>query len=280
MNGRRAIVGLCMLCALLVSAFAAQSASAVTRGTTAFTCKLKDPMTGPGFSAAHCKPGDAVVTGAKFEHIPIAEGEKTHVTFSNTGIGLGTTEVGVHRLKSTIAGSAVQFSSSEVDCSGSLQNKKHGAGEPPEGEHYIHGTGIPCTLSNFKEELLGCTVTGITAPGGKEMVSTTKLTTTTTGKGHTITLSPESGTLLAEFELTGCVIGPITLKLFGSLTCIPDGATINCTHNNGTELKGLRFQNATTGPLAGYEGTFTVKGGKEPITEPTSPISVTTVETA
>ncbi len=34
MIGRRAIVGLCMLCALLVSAFAAQSASAVTKGTT------------------------------------------------------------------------------------------------------------------------------------------------------------------------------------------------------------------------------------------------------
>jgi hypothetical protein len=34
MTGRRAIVGLCMLCALLVSAFAAQSASAVTKGTT------------------------------------------------------------------------------------------------------------------------------------------------------------------------------------------------------------------------------------------------------
>jgi len=39
MASRKTIAGLCLLCALGLSAFAAQSASAAVAGTTAFTCK-------------------------------------------------------------------------------------------------------------------------------------------------------------------------------------------------------------------------------------------------
>ena len=51
MHRRRAVVGLCMLSALLISAFAAQGAAA-TKGTTAFTCQEK---AGGTFTDAHCK---------------------------------------------------------------------------------------------------------------------------------------------------------------------------------------------------------------------------------
>jgi hypothetical protein len=66
MNGRRAILDLCMLCALLVSAFAAQSASAA--GTTGFTCKAGAAEA--GFSDAHCLT-PAVGAAVKFTHVAI-----------------------------------------------------------------------------------------------------------------------------------------------------------------------------------------------------------------
>jgi hypothetical protein len=286
MHGRRAIVGLCMLCALLVSAFAAQSASAVTKGTTLFTCvaaQVPGPETTKGFSDAHCKvPTEnkaGQLSNVKFEHLEVPQDEKTHFTYSNKNVGPKTETTSIHRLKATIAGSAVSLNSPEVHCTGFLKNRKHGAGEIPEGEHWIHGTEIVCTFSLVKEELLGCTVTGITAPGGKEMVSTAKLTATSTGKGDSITLLPEVGTLFSEFELTGCAIGPLTIKVHGSLTCKPTGATVICNHEEVTAAKSLRLQNPTTGPVAGYEGEVTITGGKEKLTDPTGTLSVTTVET-
>jgi hypothetical protein len=80
MTGRtRAIAGACLLCALLVSAFAAQSASAVTKGTTAFTCK----ETGTGdFKDAHCKEGVSPGTGS-FKHVEVAKDTTTHITVTD-----------------------------------------------------------------------------------------------------------------------------------------------------------------------------------------------------
>jgi hypothetical protein len=59
MTGRRAIIGLSLICALAFAAFGAANASAL--GTTQFTCK---PGTGAGFSEAHCT--SAVPSGASF----------------------------------------------------------------------------------------------------------------------------------------------------------------------------------------------------------------------
>ena len=55
MTGRRAVVGLCMLCALAFSAIAAQAASA--ESTTAYKCKVPaegDEAIGGAFTAPHC----------------------------------------------------------------------------------------------------------------------------------------------------------------------------------------------------------------------------------
>jgi hypothetical protein len=85
MIGRRAVVGLSLLSALLLCAFAAQSASANVRttsnNTTAFTC-VKDAGKTGDFKDAHCDE-----TGIKgkeeFKHVEIKLNETTEIEASN-----------------------------------------------------------------------------------------------------------------------------------------------------------------------------------------------------
>ncbi|MGV1050488.1 MAG: hypothetical protein ACOYD4_18410 [Solirubrobacterales bacterium] len=270
MNGRRAIVGLCMLCALLLSAIAAQGASAAN-GITAFTCSSSASV--KDFKTEHCVPGE---TGTAFGHVAITEGETTHITLSSAKTNAATNGPTATTFKSTVAGSPIELVSENIDCKGGMRNLKDGV----TSEHYIEVHALTCTYSEVKEKNLGCTVTGLpeAEEGGKEMIMTKPLKATTKGgTEESIVLSPVEGTKLAEFELTGCVVGPLKVPVFGTITCKASGATINCKHEEVTAKKTMRVLNATTGPLAGYEGKATVTGGKEPVTEPTSPISVTTV---
>jgi len=90
MIGRRGTVGLSLLCALVFSAVAVQSAAgAVSNNTTAVTC-----VEGGGvldFSDAHCDKKVAVGTG-KFGHeaLPVSNGEPTEVEGSNETTGGAT----------------------------------------------------------------------------------------------------------------------------------------------------------------------------------------------
>jgi hypothetical protein len=87
MNGRRAIIGLMLLCALVVSAFAAPNATAL-RGTTAYTCKPEPKPTEFtfGFEDEHC---DKAILGtkAKWVHEEIKPGTTTKVTATNNETG-------------------------------------------------------------------------------------------------------------------------------------------------------------------------------------------------
>jgi hypothetical protein len=87
MSGQKSIVGLGLLCALMFSAFAAQSAIAA-KGTTGFTCKPGTPSV--GFSDEHCDTA-AVSPAAKFEHVDIAPGTKTDVEGTNAKTASSTT---------------------------------------------------------------------------------------------------------------------------------------------------------------------------------------------
>ncbi len=111
MIGRRAVLGLSLLSALLFCAFAAQSASAAKAvNTTAFTCAPATPGTGD-FGDAHC---DEKKTG-NFKHDLIPLNETTAVAATNekvtnstkdsepatlTGkIGLTATEIHCNKVK-------------------------------------------------------------------------------------------------------------------------------------------------------------------------------------
>lgn len=261
MTGHRSVAGLCLLCALFLSALAAQSASAATNGTTAFTCKNEGP--GHAFSKAHCTAADAV--GGEYEHVAIPEGTTTQVVGT-----AGTTEGGkeVTKLKSVFAGVSLEIQAKGLDLEGTLTNSK-----AESGEHFVHGEG--------KVIYTEATVTAPAKPGCKvkgEKVETKQVSSTSAGQGDALKFTPTSGETFTEFELEGCF--PTALngvyKVTGSVKGVPDGATIKFGHTETTTQGTLSLR----GQKAGVEGSITMNG-RTPFSEETvyTPLSVTTVET-
>jgi hypothetical protein len=92
-----AIVGLSLLSALLLSAFAAQSASAAAAtNTTAVTCVEKGSG---GFSDAHC---DTTASPGNFGHEAIANGTKTTVDANNEKVTDSTKKIELAVLKGKV----------------------------------------------------------------------------------------------------------------------------------------------------------------------------------
>ncbi|HEX5609269.1 MAG TPA: hypothetical protein VFX45_04155 [Solirubrobacterales bacterium] len=245
MTGRRAIVGLCMLCALLVSAFAAQGASAV--GTTGYTCNTTGTAVGTKFSDAHCKTSNV---NGEFRHVEIPKGTTTELTVSNE-----TTE-GVKDntlFKFTIAGSAISFTGTTTSGSGWMTNAEEG------GEMFAHGEGT-------------ATYTGITASGGckvftdsgagkgeEGVIHTEPLKGSTKGQGDSVKFEPAAGTVFARFLLEGCTNTGVngTYTVTGAIkSTTVNGATVNFTHADTTTQNTLKL-NATI--KMGLEGTVTFK---------------------
>ena len=266
MIGRRALVGVCMLCALAFSAFAAQSALAV-KGTTLYTCKKEGP--GHSFTKAHCKSEDFSPGNGEYEHVSFAEGTTTEFTGTNAGTGSDTKTTILTKLKGTVAGVSVEIQAAEVHWLGWLTNARN-AGT---GEHYFHG--------RFQVIHKGATVTAPAEKGckvkGGEIVSK-ELATTTEGKGDTVTISPAEGTEVESITLEGCSIAGLnkTFPLTGSINCPMDGSTITCTHADTTTQNTLKL----AGQKAGIEGTVTIVG-RDPTLKETiyTPLSPTTVDT-
>lgn len=272
MNGRRAIVGLCMACALLVSAFAAQSASAIS-GTTSFTCK-STPGTG-SFNKAHCKDADTQVNGG-FSHEAIAQDTTTEVEITSKNTSSDTSAGSSSFFKSTIGGVGVTLTATEVHGNGSLENKLDVA----TGEHYSvsHAT---LTFTGVTSSLPGCKVSTHVSPTEMSetgVVHTFPLRITTTGQGDSVKIEPTTaGDPIARFYQTECtnVAFNGTFTVSGSLTCKPDGATINCKHEEVTTQNTLKLNGAAK---AGQEGSVTVKA-RANSGQATTPISPTTVTT-
>jgi hypothetical protein len=253
MTGRRAIVGLCMLCALVFSAFAAQGASAA--GTTAVTCKNTGPGTGT-FTKAHCKAVDAGV--GEYSHVTFNPNTPTDITGTNAKTNSTTTGPVVSELHSTVNGVKITLSATTVHGEGTMENKEEG------GEMVAHGTGV-------------ITYTGVTVTppfeetcevvGGK--VVTNELTAKTVPKASEtlptgLKFSPKTGEVFAEFSIvakTGkeCAISKSPYKVAGSVIGTIDGATTNFTAAGTTAQTTLRLE-SSIGPKAGLEGSLTISG--------------------
>jgi hypothetical protein len=265
MKGRKTSIGLCLLCALAVSAFAAQSASAIT-GTTAFTCK-KTAKGGVGFSAAHCATGDAVASGASFEHVAIEEGLKTELSGTNANTASGTTAAGQIKLKNNLSGIEYEIVAAKVSGIGSVTNQK-----AANGEHYVHGTAVVV----FEEVVItkpagkGCKV-------GEAKIESNLLAATSQGQGDTLKFQPAEGTALTSYNIEGCSVGGLNGKqtVTGSINCPLNGATITCTHTNTTEQGTLK----EGGSKSGIEGAMTLKARTSGTEEELTPLSATTVTT-
>jgi len=273
MSGRRAMVGLCMLCAFAFSAFAVQSASAATKGTTLFTCVKEEG--GAGFSREHCAPGDAVTTGAKFKHVPVAENTTTEVT----GTTINTEGVPVPpRLFSVQSGVEEELESKLAHILYENEGSKSwvtNAKDPETGEHYYHGeVWLRFTeVSVIKPKEKGCKVVG-----GE--VTTKKLKETTKGQGDEILFEPASGTVFAEFTIEGCSILALNglYKVEGKIKAQPNGATVNTTLANTKTQGTLKLR----GQIAQFESSFTVRGTDKAAGDKEGedkPLSSTTVET-
>ncbi|HSS34369.1 MAG TPA: hypothetical protein VLL27_13920 [Solirubrobacterales bacterium] len=256
-----------MLCTLALSAIGAQSATAATKGTTAFTCK--ETGAGGGFTKAHCKAADA--GSGKFSHVAIPQDTTTEVTISNETTG-GESLASQLMLGS---GDTVTGVAPEVSGSGWLKNVI----DPGTGEHYIHGE-FALTYSGITESLLGCEVfkdNGGGEKGAKGVVQTTTLTFTTKGLGDYVRITPKEGAPFASAIVAKCASFEGTLKWVGSVKCPVDGATILCDKEVITAEKTLRV-GSLAGPVSGIFGSYTLKG-RANSSDTYQPISPTTIET-
>jgi hypothetical protein len=116
MIGRKAIVGLSLLCALAFCAFAAPNAMA---GTTAFTCAPVEK--GAGFSDEHCDK--EVGEGAKFAHKEIPVNQTTEFTLTNEKTLNETKESQDMSLHGPIFGVQTEITCKKVGGKGNLTNK-------------------------------------------------------------------------------------------------------------------------------------------------------------
>lgn len=276
MNKRKGIKGVCMMCALVISALAAQSAIA-SEGTTAFTCK-KGAGVGPEtFKTEHCKKADGP---GEYDHFAITENTETEITIKSEKTNSETTGQEPSILKETLGGVELELKTTEVSGTGTLTNKKVAE---TNGEHYVEGGTAFITYSGVKVEKpegKGCKVftdDPVTKAKGAEGVIDVHLKSTTKGQGDSIKFEPATGTTFASFFVDcGGKVPAVegTWEITGSATCIPDGATIRCDHEEITKQNTLKGK----GNKAGFQSTVTISGRME-APESHTPLSVTTVKT-
>ncbi len=136
MIGHRAVIGLALLSALLVCAFAAQSASAAfvpAVNTTAFTC-----VPGGGkldFKDAHCDEKVPDGTGS-FGHVLIPAGETT-ISITNAKTANATTTAEPAVLKMVLGGVASEITATTLTGEGFILNEEIPAGSK---NHQVTGT--------------------------------------------------------------------------------------------------------------------------------------------
>jgi hypothetical protein len=269
MNGRRALVGLCMLCALLVSAFAAQSASAV--GTTAYTCvKGGTGGTGVKYTTPHCRPKDE---SGEYGHTAIANGTTTELTVNGKD-EKGNSITGF--LVSTAFGATIELEGKSVTGTGQMTNSIEG------GEMIASGVGAITYTNVSVVKPLNCKVK-TDGPANEELedgvIHTEALKTTTKEQGDRLKFEPVTAPTVARFWLvtdkgppaSPCPLHTNTFTVTGSVTGVPNGATTEFTEADTTAQNTLKLN----GAKAGLSGSYTIEGRANP-GDPYKPLSVTT----
>lgn len=266
MNGRRAIGGLCMLCALLVSAIAAQGASAA--GTTAHTCAKTVPPSLGVFTEDHCRT-----------QVQPAQNLWAHVSIpNNTTTTLRGSAAGQTKLKATIGGIATELVANTLSGTGSMENKEAG------GEMFASGTG---TITYTEVAVAspagkGCKVStdngGVAGEEG--LVHTNTLKATTQGQGEFLKFEPNEGEVFATFIISGCTGSAAlealnkTYTVTGSVKGVPTGATTKFTHAETTTQGNLKLNGSIK---AGIEGDLELEGEDPSLgSDAFTPLSATT----
>jgi hypothetical protein len=246
MNKGRTVLGLCVAAALLVSAFAAQSASAET---TEFTCSKS--VTTKTWSDAHCTNSS---TGTKeYGHVAIPENTTTDAIG-----GAGTSFEGEQKLRASINGINVELVSKSVSGTGSVKNTTVG------GKMRVEGTGTS-TLTNVTVQApasKGCKV--FTDNGGVKgeegVIHTNELKVVTTEE---MGLKTEPvATSFATFFIGNCAGSEAleglnkTYEITGSVIGEPSGGEGIFTHAATTAQNTLKLNGTIK---LGINGSGTVK---------------------
>jgi hypothetical protein len=250
MTARKTIIGLCSLCAMLFSAFAAQSAMAVSQ--TAVKCAAVG--SGATFSDEHCIFAGS---GSGFKHEAFTG--KINAALTNfTTVGREPVF-----LESVVGGLNTILEAKKVEGTGTVENAEAGLFS----EMYAEGLAETLTFSEVLVTNRSCFIFGITPGTGAKTLSTINtqpIRGTTKGQATgKIKFEPQTaGGKFAEFELTGAFC-PEALKglypVFGTfISQKTEGATTPIAHNPITEAKSLRLKNAVTGPVAGLAGRVTI----------------------
>lgn len=258
MIGRRAVVGLALLSALVFAAFAAPSASA-EKGTTVFTC-VKGTPGEEEFVDAHCKTKDPNNEG-EYEHKEIAQ-DKTTVFHGTNDKTTDDTKGAVSAiLKSKVFGAAVEITCEKVFSHGSITNKKEGS------EHYIHAEKITILYTGCKyNKPSTCKVVG-----GE--IEVTGVTATSKGEGQNIRFKPEAGETFVTIKSEGGIC-PAEAKVTGSVRGQVEGATLVFDEEKTTADESLKF----AGNGAGLSGKITLSQADETLGKTGNPLSATTIK--
>jgi hypothetical protein len=255
MRARTTVIG---LGALLFSAFAAQSAMAVSQ--TAVTCTTTGSQVGTEkFSDEHCKTKNGT-TGPVY-HVAFSEKTEFEGTNNTTGGEREPTFV-----RATIGGLETIVEAKSMTTSGTIENGLS------ETEMVATGNSSTIKFSEISVTNRTCEFVGIN-PGGSETVGsleTQPIVGTTKGQAvGVVKFEPQAGSSakFAEFKLSGASC-PVALTgaypVFGTiLSNASEGATRPISHNTvtGEPAPKLRLKNAVSGPVAGLSGKFTTRGG-------------------
>jgi hypothetical protein len=213
MTGRKALVGLSLLCGLVFSAFTVSSASAV--GTTAFTC---EPVaTEAQFSDEHCTTPQA--GGKGFRHTPIAQDTVTEVEGTNEKTKNTTKEAQQGIFKATLSTIPIEITCKKGTGSGTLTNK---AGPPMSASGSATASASECTTiiegtkknCKVKEPIEGSGNATTFVEGGEMYVKATgagtgELFTSITFESNAPEVCPKGLTSLNPYKVTGSVIGTV-----------------------------------------------------------------------
>jgi len=258
MSKYKTAVGVAVLCALALSAFAAASASA--KGLTAYTCVLgKGVLNGP-----HCLGTE----GGEYGHVKIEEettGIATNAKTAENAAHETTKAAQKSILKGTLSGVASEIECTGVEGSGTFNNKTTAG-----GEMFAHAEGTLTYTGCKMLKPAGCAVAAT--------LTTNKLTGTTEGiqtaePPHTAKIQPAGETPFIEIKTTGCTNEGLnqTYPVTGSLKAKITGATLTSTHADITTQNTLKFG----GQKAGLDGALTLEAHSK-AGEETHPLTVTT----
>lgn len=256
MNGRRAVIGLALLCALASSAISAPSASA--KGTTAFTCTFI-PFKGGSFKDGHCTENVGSGKG-DFGHVAIdTQKEPTKITISNANTANETknpTTLVYHYIKD---GKEITITCANVHATTSMSNE-------PGSPEKVSWAGLNVTVNGCttSPESLGCKV-------AKESIPIENASAVTVAGKEEIEIKPSPGKALSIFELTGCKEETLNGKaeITGTVNAKPKGATLQIDASTSENLE-----------IGGEPGTLTALLTKRMEADkgvPQPPIATTTV---